>query len=237
MKINIKDYSDVFFTSDWHLGHNKDFLYGPRGQTSRDGHVKWLVDKINEQASRDALIIHLGDMSLTAKYEELVYWLTCIKCKNIKSLIGNHEGNFTRLIDRFYQFDEYHIPPVPTPNEDLLYENRSISSLGKYREITIIEPSNVVGQKAKKYPITLCHFPLLIWNHSHHGSFHLCGHSHGSLVESSPFNATAKRLDCGVENALKWSNGERVLFSWEDVKDIMATKEVYKPDHHNEETT
>lgn len=48
--------------------------------------------------------------------------------------------------------------------------------------------------KYNKQHIVLCHYPLRTWNRSHHGSWHLHGHSHGSLPAEG-----LKRLDVGVD--------------------------------------
>jgi len=218
LKINTTQYKNIWFTSDWHLGHNKDFLYRPRFCASRDEHVEWLISRINEIAKPDDLIIHLGDMCLTSTMNEYISWINRIHCRNIWSLTGNHDN-------RFEEISEKCLTVYPIVN------------LGPYQELTIIEPSEIVGRKAMKKPVTLCHFPMLIWNKSQHGTFNLCGHSHGSLKESSPFTKTAKRLDCGIENALSWSKLERVMFSWEDIKSVMDKKTIEVLDHHDRSTT
>jgi len=41
----------------------------------------------------------------------------------------------------------------------------------------------------------LCHYAMRVWNKSHHGSFHLYGHSHGSL----PDDPHARAIDVGVD--------------------------------------
>ena len=48
----------------------------------------------------------------------------------------------------------------------------------------------VEGQK-----IALLHYAMKVWRNSHHGSWHLYGHSHGSLPES----ASSLSLDVGVD--------------------------------------
>lgn len=45
------------------------------------------------------------------------------------------------------------------------------------------------------YNPTLCHYPMLSWNASFHGTFQLHGHSHGGI----PFDPTVRRLDVGVD--------------------------------------
>lgn len=43
--------------------------------------------------------------------------------------------------------------------------------------------------------IVLCHYSMNVWNKSHHGSWHLFGHSHGSL----PDNPNSLSFDVGVD--------------------------------------
>lgn len=231
MKINTTEYTNIHFTSDWHLGHDKEFLWGPRGCSGRDEHAKWLVEQINEIAEPTDLIIHVGDMSLTARYEEFCEWLSQIQCRTIWSLIGNHERNFSLLLDNI----SGGITDEATLN--LYKTKKEIKGLGQYQELTIMEPAPVPNVKARRYGITLCHFPMLLWNKCQHGTFQLCGHSHGNLLQSNPFNPVAKRLDVGIENALKWSEGERVMFDWDDIKHIMSRKQIEVLDHHNRSTT
>lgn len=69
--------------------------------------------------------------------------------------------------------------------------------------------------------IVLNHYCMLIWDKSHHGSWHLYGHSHHGL----PVWTDSKKLDVG------W-NGYYKLLSFTDVKGMMAGK-TWKPiDHH-----
>jgi len=82
-----------------------------------------------------------------------------------------------------------------------------------YREIEIN------GQE-----ITLCHYAMRVWNKSHHGSWHLYGHSHGSL----PDDPHSRSFDVGVD----CHNYTPINF--EQVKEIMS-KKLWKPiDHHGE---
>lgn len=70
--------------------------------------------------------------------------------------------------------------------------------------------------------IVLCHYAFQTWNKSHHGSWHLHGHSHGTL----PSPDTMARMDVGVDT------NDFKPYSYEDVKRVM-TRKVFKPvDHH-----
>lgn len=47
--------------------------------------------------------------------------------------------------------------------------------------------------------LSLSHFPMLVWNKSHYGSWHLHGHSHGNLKLPAEM-AGARIFDVGVDN-------------------------------------
>lgn len=75
-----------------------------------------------------------------------------------------------------------------------------------------------VGEKE----IILNHYSMEVWDKSHHGSYHLFGHSHGSLPE----NKHARKFDVGC-----------MLFNYtpiefEQVRAIMSKKEWKPVDHH-----
>lgn len=82
-----------------------------------------------------------------------------------------------------------------------------------YHEVTI------EGQS-----IILCHYPMITWNKSHHGSWMLHGHCHGNL--KYPFEA--KIHDAGVDP------NNYVPLSFNDVKNIMAKKRFSAVDHHGD---
>ncbi len=232
MKINLNNYNSIFFTSDWHIGHSREFLYEPRDCSSRDEHVNMIIDGINSQAAPDDLIIHMGDMSLTSTFEEFKSWLRQINCKNIFSITGNHDNNWLKFIN------ERNSSTFEPDLSDILYYplgQTNYVTLGPQQEITIIEPSGVIGKKAHRYPITLNHYPMHLWNKSHYGAYMLCGHSHGSFEKTQVKYPYGKILDCGVENSLGYHN--KIMFHWEDIKKIMKEKSIVHFDHHNYNTT
>ena len=49
--------------------------------------------------------------------------------------------------------------------------------------------------KYNKRKFFLCHYPLITWKNSQHGSINLHGHCHGSL----PKDPYAKRMDVGID--------------------------------------
>lgn len=73
--------------------------------------------------------------------------------------------------------------------------------------------------------IVLCHYAMRVWNCSHHGSWQLYGHSHGSLPDEG-----RKSFDVGVDC---WDY--RPL-SLDMVAEEMERRVVSKIDHHGPET-
>jgi calcineurin-like phosphoesterase family protein len=67
--------------------------------------------------------------------------------------------------------------------------------------------------------IVLFHYAMRVWNASHHGSWHLYGHSHGSL----PDDITSLSFDIGVDCH------DFYPLSYSDVKKIMSAKHWVSP--------
>jgi calcineurin-like phosphoesterase family protein len=85
-----------------------------------------------------------------------------------------------------------------------------------YHEMTVQDGS-------EKQNIVLCHYAMLVWNRSHHGSWMLHGHSHGSL--KYPYDG--KILDVGVDT------NNYTPFSYDDIRRAMNKKGISLPvDHH-----
>lgn len=89
----------------------------------------------------------------------------------------------------------------------------------------------------KKQKIVLNHFCQLVWDKSHYGSWHLYGHSHGTLGQENDKHKYSKLLkvlvdhmkihDVGVDN-----NNYFPISFWE-VADIMEKKEKIPVDYHH----
>lgn len=80
-----------------------------------------------------------------------------------------------------------------------------------------------VHDEGKKQKIVMCHYPMLTWNKSNHGAWHLHGHCHGTLTVTSD----ALRLDVGVDCH------EYKPVSFAAIKRIMASKTFKPVDHHD----
>lgn len=74
-----------------------------------------------------------------------------------------------------------------------------------------------------KKKIVLSHYAFEVWNKSHHGSWHLHGHSHGNLKFKD-----IKRLDVGVDEH------DYYPISMDEVEKIMSKRGFDAPDGHGQ---
>ena len=109
----------------------------------------------------------------------------------------------------------------------------------QFRTIKLIEkrynhrPLPLREIKVEGQRIVMCHFAMRIWNRSHHGSWHLYGHSHGNL-EANPWG---RSMDVGVDANAARGFGYRPI-SFEEVREVMNSRQVklLEGDHHDGNT-
>lgn len=117
-----------------------------------------------------------------------------------------------------------HIVLIPG-NHDHHNTIQYISS--KYQE----DPLELREVRVNKQRIVLCHYAMRIWNKSHHGSWHLYGHSHAAL-ERQPWG---KSMDVGVDATNLLGLGLRPL-KFEEIQRLLLKREINIIDHHNPQT-
>lgn len=79
----------IFLTSDLHFGHNRGFIYEPRGFSSIDEHDVEIIKRWNERVEPNDEVYILGDLMLN----DNIHGLECLNQLNgIKHVIrGNHD--------------------------------------------------------------------------------------------------------------------------------------------------
>lgn len=82
---------NIWFTSDLHFCHDRDFIYKPRGCNSVEEMNKKIINNWNTVVNKDDIVYVLGDLMLG----ELALGVDCLKQLkgNIKIIIGNHDTN------------------------------------------------------------------------------------------------------------------------------------------------
>ena len=153
-----------------------------------------LIKNWNEVVDYDYDVYHLGDFSLTTP-ERTLRILEQLN-GNIHLIKGNHEKS---VLQKSYTKEKF-------------------VWIKDYFELKV----NDTDAPGNLRTIVLLHYAMKVWNKSHHGAFHLYGHSHGSL----PDDPKSLSFDVGVD-----SHNYRPI-SYEEVKRIMS-KKTWKPiDHH-----
>jgi calcineurin-like phosphoesterase family protein len=177
--------NDIFFTSDEHYSHDNICKYCNRPFPSAEEMDEALITNFNNKVPTKSLTFHLGDLGFFGRNKNIAKSATKRILSRLNGqhilFVGNHDPNFQM---------------------DYLPEDGRVISI--FRENTIHElPAGIYG-----VPVVLCHYPLESWNRSFHGSFHLHGHTHGTI----PFSSMKRRMDVGVD-AHKYSP-----ISWEEIK-------------------
>jgi calcineurin-like phosphoesterase family protein len=219
MKINFKDSPErkLFVTGCLHLNHNPSWetpLHKMRGYESSLEMTEDIISIINQTCKSSDVLLVLGDFCLNTSFEKF-----CSDVQRINPELwfvsGNHDSPWKKEFEKFclaeygFVLGDYRLG---------LWQDK-IKVLGPYIE-TVWNKQFIVAN----------HYAFQVWNGSHHGSWSLCSHSHGSLETILPSFANGKQLDCG------WDVHKKPL-SFEEIKEIMSKKSISMPDHHNKETT
>lgn len=156
----------TFFTSDTHIGHSNIIKYCKRPFSHCEEMDETIIDNWNKTVHKDDVVYHLGDVAFVRDEYKLLSILNRLN-GTIHLVLGNHDKCIQgSVVGRF-------------------------ASVSNFKEIYVQDSSNIKGRQH----IVLCHYALRVWNKSHHGSWHLYGHSHGSL----PPLAGSLSLDVGSD--------------------------------------
>ena len=186
----------IFFTSDWHLGHRNIIRYCQRPFASVEEMDDAIIANTNALVQSDDMLYHLGDWSFGMRG---------------KSFAGAAEAYRSR---------------VQCKNIVLIWGNHDRRGRGDARFQRLFQSTHdLLELTLGEQFIVLCHYAMRVWNHSHHGSYHLYGHSHGSL----PDDLHARSFDCGVDCF------DFKPISLEQVTAIMQAKQWQPVNHHGRE--
>lgn len=101
------------------------------------------------------------------------------------------------------------------------HDQKSVVKAEGWAKVTPYHEITIQGQK-----ICLFHYRMTVWNRSHHGSWALHGHSHGTL----PVSVTSKTLDVGT---MCWSYAP---VSFPEIATAMQGKIFVPVDAHGKKT-
>ena len=183
-----------YFASDAHFLHRNVIKYDNRPFDNVEQMTEQLILNWNSVVSNDDEVYYLGDFGLGS--EDKLFNILQRLNGRIYYIFGNHDKvvkKSKRMLGRFIWAKEL-------------------------AEITIPDTDTPRGQK-----IVLCHYAMRVWNKSHHGAWHLYGHSHGSLPE----DPNSLSFDVGM-NCINYTP-----ISYDQVKERMKNKDWKPIDHHS----
>lgn len=195
---------NIFFLSDFHVGHKNVIKFDGRPFKDTDEMHAELIKRWNSVVGDNDIVYYLGDLAFCR--DETTKWFIYSLRGKIHYILGNHDKikDISKL-NRFESIHEYGTE-IFIKDDDL----KSTRGSGGYQQII------------------LSHYAILSWNRAHYGSWHLHGHSHGSLMKSNQDYYKRKVMDVGV-NCIDYAP-----ISYQGVKDIMNSKIISAVDHHGE---
>lgn len=231
MKLQLTEKQNIWFCSDPHYDHGglvrgtsswEDTRLCRDFDTLRQ-HNDTLVSNINALVKEDDILFCLGDWSFgdyktNANVDNVRHFRNRLNCNNIHLILGNHDQEIRKM-------------PVL---------QSYFSSVQDYLELQVSIPTNEQGVKARKQLIVMSHYAMRVWNKSHHGSYMLHGHSHGTLDAMTPNIANPtwigdqyyiknyRTMDVGFD-----THPEFRPYSFQEIQDIMQKRDVtLEIDHH-----
>ena len=262
-RINRKDYDNIYFASDFHYNHQRDFLWKPRGFKSYQEHDRFLEEQCRTLTVND-LLIYLGDYSLNTTDEQTSKLLHMTPARMFY-IFGNHEGYHSRFyknaLHKFFKgyINQEHKKNGGSDDHASLHGANFVSDFpfqifpfsvdktsgegfaGIQRKLGKWDAGNDIiyfGEegyfKIGNNHYFCRHMAPLIWDKMKHDNFFsLCGHSHGNCPKLNIDSQEGKILDVGVDNAMK-HNGT-AFFKIEEIDNIMSKKAIKIFDHHGDE--
>jgi calcineurin-like phosphoesterase family protein len=195
---------NIFFISDLHVGHKNVIKFDNRPFADVDEMHIEMIKRWNEVVGDDDIVYYLGDLAFAR--DELTKWFIYSLKGKINFILGNHDK--MKDIVKFGRWENIH----------------------EYgTEINVKDEDTIGSRGSNGYQrIIMSHYPILSWNKSHYGSWHLHGHCHGSLIKSNQDYYKRKVMDVGC-NVIDYTP-----ISYEKVKGIMVKKGISSVDHHGD---
>ena len=189
-----------YFSSDFHLGHANILKFDKRDFRNIDEHDEFMIKMCMNTLRPGDNFYYLGDFSLTNPRKTESYLATLQSSgANLFFIKGNHDKK-----DNINLFKRYG------------------TFLGEKKTMKI-------QHDGKEFVVVLDHFAGRVWDRSHHGAYHLYGHSHDGLDKGG--EAWGRSMDAGIMSALR-INGEYSLFPFSQIHEILDKRPIKVIDHH-----
>ncbi len=189
-----------YFSSDWHLGHANILKYDKRNFKNIVEHDNYILKNMLKTLKAGDSLFYGGDWAFCSVSQAEGYMATLASIGiNLFFIKGNHDKRDT------------------------------INLYKKYGTFLGEQKSVIVQWEGKEYPIVMNHYAMRVWDRSHHGVYHLYGHSHDSLDKNG--QEWGRSMDCGIMTALRLK-GDYLPFSFPEIHAILQKRPIKVIDHH-----
>jgi calcineurin-like phosphoesterase family protein len=197
------EHQNIFFTSDFHIGHQNIIKFDVRPFDNIGEMHETLIKNWNSVVKDNDIVFYLGDFSYRDK--GIAKWFKSQLKGKIYFIMGNH--------DRIRDISKIGF-------EKIFGDDTTLGGA----TISIKDDDANRGYQ----DIVLCHYPILSWNKSHHGSWHIHGHCHQSIMKNPEMAWYYKRkvIDAGANG---WGY---TPISYLELKKVMNEKIISAVDHH-----
>lgn len=184
-----------FFTSDTHFGHKNI--------------VKGCSTWVDKSGCRDFASIEEHDRTIIDNINRVVQ----------PNDVLYHLGDFA--FGEKYKFSQYR-HDINCKNIILVFGNHDYYLRRQRNWTNFFIHAHELTTLETKPRITMCHYPLQVWEDNHRGTIMLHGHCHQNLNHDND----GKILDVGVEGH------DYTPWSLDEIMDYMKNKDIVSKDHH-----
>lgn len=181
------NFKPTFFTSDWHIGHEKSIEYDARPFRDLDEMHESLITRYNATVPQSGICYFLGDMG--NKTEDIRKVITRLNGTKVL-LVGNHDKGITTMYNCGFDVVIYSASIYVGPYRVTMSH---CPLFGIRREDTSkmkgSENDNWHGERRPKHKMSAL---------TDEGQFHLHGHIHSRKDKTQSVKILDKQYDVGV---------------------------------------
>ena len=211
VKITAKDHN-ILAWGCLHIGHKCERwetpLWKSRGYNSSAEHDEGLIANWNSKANPSTIGFLLGDTIFGNNADErLLSLFRRLDFKELYVLPGNHQAGYKQLIES-------------------IQDNILLPGASEYKKVHFVP--NYLEAVVNGQAIVMSHYPILSWNGSGKGAYHLFAHVHNNLNRSElgrMYLKTGLNYEVSVENC-----PSPITFG--ELRAEMRKKVQSSPDHH-----
>lgn len=219
-------FCNLHFLSCLHLGHDREFIYGPRGFKTVHEHDRVMVERWKERVNKSDIVFLLGDNAFGFGAEQtLVGFLRTVPFWKVYISPGNHFAGWHQL---YKKAKATYLNSMGMDENDFKGEIYPLSwKLSDDKEVIFMP--NLYEIYAGKQALVLGHYPVYPHNGAAKGVWGVFGHCHGNNPETNPNTSTTKVVDVCVE-----SFGGPV--SYDTIERFMRQRTAKDVSHHTKTT-